>query len=158
MERFTNLLDRASHGLELASQFIQGIPGHEWYIAGLIVGSIPVTVWVVNLVKKHHVKQTAEKLKSEFIVLNVAFWSFILTALTFLLAIGPHIANFFPYLTLHWPQIASGAIAFHAVATAVKKWWTDRKNNKPLVDLNTTDETSQTVPAPEPQKNIDIML
>lgn len=124
-----------------------------WYVVGGLVGSMLATIGITAWVKRHHLKQTAEKLASEFIVLNVAFWGFISAIATFVITQGTHFATMLPFVSRYWPTISASAIATHAIATGLHKWWTDRKEHKPILDIN-TDGIIDTPKTPEPLKPI----
>lgn len=128
------------------------LTAEDFYVFGVILGSILATIGVTAWIKRSYLRRNAKKLASEFIVLNVTFWGFLTTVASFVLTQGPTFVHLAPWLAQHWAQISGGAIAIHAVATALKKWYQDRKDNKPLtvpeVSLPTaTHDTPQQDPA-----------
>lgn len=110
-----------------------GLTAEDWQVAGTIAGSILVTVGLVAWIKRQYLRKNARKLASEFIVLNVAFFGFLLTVTDFIVTQGTAFGSLLPFLNTHWAQISGGAIAVHSVATALHKFWKDRKDGKPLV-------------------------
>lgn len=109
----------------------------DFYILGTVIGSVLVTIGVVAWIKRKYLAMNGKKLASEFIVLNVAFFGFLLTVTDFIVTQGTAFGSLLPFISVHWAQISSGAIATHAVATALHKWWKDRKDNKPLFPTDT---------------------
>jgi len=110
--------------------YVNGVPAQSWYALGVLLASIPAVIGIVAYVKRRHLRKYAEKLASEFIVLNVAFWSALLTVANFVITQGTNFAPFLPFMSTHWAQISAGAIAVHAVATALKKHFQEKKAQK----------------------------
>jgi hypothetical protein len=105
-----------------------------WYVIGGVTASILTTIGVTAWVKRHHLKQTAEKLRTEFIILNVGFWGYLTTTATFILTNGLAFGGYLPFVGAHWAQISGGAIAVHALASSLYQWFVARKDNKPLIE------------------------
>lgn len=124
------------------------------YVFGTVVGSILVTIGVVAWIKRSYLRKNAHKLASEFIVLNVAFWSFLLSVSGFIVTQGAAFGSLLPWIGTHWPQISSGAIATHAVATALHKWWRDRRDGKPIVTDELIDGIVDLTATPAQKKSI----
>lgn len=148
-------MDTIHKVLDYLQVWLAGITAEQWYMIGTIVGSIPVVIGIVAWIKRRHVKKTAEKLASEFIVLNVAFWGFIISIADFIITQGTQFASLLPFVGTHWGQISAGAIVVHSAARRFHKWFQDRKNKEPLA-LPQAPETplvtaESTVPTPPPQ-------
>lgn len=129
-------------------ELINSITPHQWYlIGGLVasgVGAIGITEWV----KRHHFKVKAEKLWTGFVFLNVTFWSFILTAVDALSSnlsqithIGSLIPQVSPFVSHYAPTVTVVVLVLHTVASALFKWWTDRKQKKAFNIANLPDIT-----------------
>jgi hypothetical protein len=125
-------MDSLYKGLDYITSYINAVPTASWVALGALLASIPAVIGIVNWVKKHHLKKTGEKLASEFIVLNVAFWGAVLTVADFVMTQGTTFAPFLPFFSTHWAQVSAGAIAVHAIATSLHQWWKDRKARKPI--------------------------
>ncbi len=122
------------------------LSAENWYVLGTVVGSIFATIGITAWIKRKYLQKNAKKLASEFIVLNVAFWSFLLVVADFVITQGTAYGALLPFVSVHWAQISSGAIAVHAIATALKKWWQERKENKPLTIPTLTPVIDQPIP------------
>lgn len=139
----------------------------DFYLLGTIIGSLIALIGLVAWIKRKYLQKNGRKLASEFIVLNVAFFGFLLTITDFLITQGTAFAGLLPFVNVHWAQISAGAIAVHAVATALHKWWKDRKDGVPLtadnlidgiVDIKTATLPTgvEKVKQPIPQINADV--
>lgn len=126
--------------------FINSLTLHQWFLIGGLLASIPGTIAITEWVKRHHVKVKTEKLWSGFVVLNVTVWSFLLTTADAISAnlgqvthIGSLIPQIAPFVAQYAPTVSIAALTVHTVATALSKWWADRKAKKPITNVNMPD-------------------
>lgn len=127
-------------------ELLASITPHQWYIIGGLLACIPGVIGIVEWVKAHHFKVKAEKLWSGFIVLNVAFWSFILTAvdalsnnLSQITHFGSLIPQIAPFVATWGPRVSVTALLVHSVASVLIGWWKDRQAKKPITNVNLPD-------------------
>lgn len=137
--------------------WIQSIPADQWYVVGSVLGSALTTIGVVGWIKRRHLKKHAEKLANHFVTLNLVFWSTIMTVASFVVTYGTQFGAFLPFLSSHMPQIMVVATTLYTVSKGFKRWYQDRKDNKPLVDTispKTTEaiqSAAEQLPTPTPE-------
>jgi hypothetical protein len=128
--------EQFTKGMAYLVDWFNSITAAQWYVTGVIIGAILGTIGITAYVKRRHLKKYAEKLASEFIVLNVAFWGFVLNIAGFVITQGTTFSSLLPFIGSHWAQISGGAIAVHAVATALYKHFKAKKEQKTLDFIN----------------------
>lgn len=125
-------MDRLTQFISYMHIWLGSWTAANWYAFGGGLGAVLATIGVTAWVKRHHLKKTAQELAGHFVLLNVAFWGFLFTVADFVLTQGTIAAPLLPFLGTHWAQISGGAIIARKTALALRQWWTDRKNKKPL--------------------------
>lgn len=113
--------------------YLGSIPAASWYVLGSLLASSGVVIGIVAWINRHHLKEHSERLKTQFIALNVVFWSTVTTVLSFVLTNGGDFAPFLPYLGTHLAQVMALATTLYQVSKPMKQWWIDRKDKKKFV-------------------------
>lgn len=131
-------------------ELINSITPYQWYLIGAGIVSIAGTIGLTAWIARRHLRIKGEKLWSGFIVLNVFFWGHLLvladalsTNLGQITHIGTLLPQIAPFISTWGPRVSMIALLTHIIASAVYKWWIDRKNKKPITNPNLPDLTAQ---------------
>jgi hypothetical protein len=127
-------MDTVLTAINYILDYLTAVPGESWYVLGSILGSSSLVIGVVAWIKRRNLKKYGEALRTQFIALNVVFWSTISTVVSFILTNGTTFASFLPFLGTHMPQIIALSTVLYQISKPLKEWWTDRKNNKPIAN------------------------
>lgn len=157
--------DNIIKGLHYLIDWINAIPGKEWYALGITLASIPAVIGIIAWIKARHYKLKAEELANHFVYINLIFWSTVMTVADWVLTNGHSFATFLPYLNAHWTQIAFYSSATYTFAKAAKGFMDSRKQAKkpfantlpdlqPLVEQVNTPVVTEPTASTEPPKNV----
>lgn len=126
--------------------FINSLTPQQWFLIGGLIATLPGTYAIVEFVKAHHFKKTAEELWSGFVVLNVLFWGNVLVfadailnnagQITHITSLVPSII---PFVSVWGPRITEALLVIHIVAMVLSKFWKDRQARKPITNVNVPD-------------------
>lgn len=141
--------------------YITSVPASSWYVLGAVLGSSSVVIGIVAWINRKQFLKHGERLKSQFIALNVIFWSTVTTVLSFVLTNGTTFASFLPFLGTHMPQIIALSTVLYQISKGLKQWWSDRKARVPISNSNLPDfstlvpsVTSQTTVSGRPSSSM----
>lgn len=144
-------MDKAIHYVNNFLDWFNGIPGHQWYMVGFIVASLPITAGLVELYKRLHFKWNATELTNHAIDFVVAVTATLMTVCDFVVANGTNFSNFLPFLATVMPTITAFAPHVYDVSKAIHGWMVNNEaaNQKERLQhvLEAADATiGQTIP------------
>lgn len=119
--------------------FLGGLSAEQLYVVGSVLGASGLLVGSVAWSKRHHLKESADKLEDWIITLLIWFYSFVLSIGSFVVAVAafgldPHM--FLHYFGSTWPYIVAFGPGLYTFSKAAKKKLAERKAKK----IHLTDE------------------
>lgn len=122
--------------VDYVASYIASVPAESWYTLGALLGSSGLVIGIVAWIKRRHLRKYAEALATQFVAINVVFWSSVTTVLSFVLTNGSTFASFLPFLGTHMPQIIALSTVLYQISKPMKQWWADRKSGKAIQNPN----------------------
>lgn len=123
MDRLLNFINNLLDGLSTA-------PPKFWYSVGVTAATVPIVIGIIVFIQRHHLKKTAEDLKTHFVYLNLILWSTLMTVADWVITNGHSFATFLPYLNAHWTQIAFYSSATYTFSKAAYNFYKDQQSKK----------------------------
>jgi hypothetical protein len=116
------------HGVNLALDFWNNLPGHWYYTIGVVLASIPLTAVIVQGVKKLHLKYTSTEMTTHLIDFVVLVTGFLMAAADFVITNGSNTKYLPQFLLVVVPTIKALAPSVYTYSKAINSWFVNRKN------------------------------
>lgn len=116
------------HGLNLALDWFNTVPGHWYYTIGVVAASIPVATLIVEGIKRLHLKYTATEMTSHFIDFVVLVTGFLMAAADFVITNGENTKYLPQFLLVVVPTIKALAPSVYSYSKAINGWFKQRDN------------------------------
>jgi uncharacterized membrane protein YqgA involved in biofilm formation len=110
------------HGVHLAIDYFNSVPGHWLYTIGVVVASIPLSALVVQGVKKLHFKWTATEMTNHFIDFVVLVTGFLMAGADFVITNGNNVKYLPQFLLVVVPTIKALAPSVYTYSRAIHSY------------------------------------
>jgi hypothetical protein len=124
------------HGVHLAIDYFNSVPGHWLYTIGVVVASIPLSALVVQGVKKLHFKWTATEMTNHFIDFVVLVTGFLMAGADFVITNGNNVKYLPQFLLVVVPTIKALAPSVYTYSKAIHSWFVNRQSEDQKQRLN----------------------
>lgn len=117
-----------AHGIKYLSDFLQSIPDHWLYTAGVVVASSGLLAIIVQYTKHLHLKWTGEEMTNHFIDFVIWVTGTLMALSDFLLTQGTNMATLLPFLGVAVPTLKALAPTIYNVSKALHSWFVNRQD------------------------------
>lgn len=142
-------MERAAHYINDFLDFWNALPGHWYYVAGVVVASIAVSPVVIEVLKRLHFRWTGVEMTNHLIDFTVWITGVFMALADFVITNGQW-SNFLPFLAAVAPTIKALAPSIYTYSKAVHNWFILRENETQKQRLGAVLESADKVIAAQP--------